>query len=667
MNLDAGACVLHPRQRSRIARCALAAVSTLLLAVSLVLGYPDYAHAKSYEMPDVSISARVAPDGDLAVTEQRSFDFDGDFTRVYWVFDASGTEGYDIVGVRQIEPVEREYLRTDDPATLTSRPDGYFLVQDRGSALGGEVEVDVFHRSEDERATWVVEYEIKGIAKRYSDTAELYWQAIGAEWSEPTGRARVEIEPPEPLAREQVRAWAHGPLTGTVSIAEDGTVVLEVEDVPANQFVEARVLYPTGTLSTAPTSGEPREEAVLAEEGALAREANLQRLLARAWIGAVVGIPWLLAIAGLVVALAAFLRYGREHEAEFRGQYYREDPRPDLHPAVIGALWRFGVVHDTDVAATLMNLADNGVIRMRSSREHHRESTSGREDTAPGDSAQPEAARGNSTAFVIERLPEAEAGVSELDRELLSLLFDRVGEGRHTIALDEIPAYAEKDPDGFTQAVRSWKSSAIAEAEALGLFESEGRAQQVRIVLWAGAIGLVALIAAFAGQTGWSLLLPVPAVALMIGLVFAMERRSKAGNELYRKYAALRNFLRDFSHLDEAPPASVVLWNRFLVLAVIFGIAEEVIEQLRVVLPEIVRDTGFHTTYEWVQAPEPSWASPAESFTSSFASASEVAFSRMSSASGEGGGFSSDSGGGGGSFSSDSGGGGAGGGGGGAD
>ena len=74
--------------------------------------------------------------------------------------------------------------------------------------------------------------------------------------------------------------------------------------------------------------------------------------------------------------------------------------------------------------------------------------------------------------------------------------------------------------------------------------------------------------------------IPIPAIAGLVIMIlsFYMTRRTREGAELYAKYKALHDFLKDFSRLDEAPPASVVIWNRFLVLAVVFGIADEVIE-----------------------------------------------------------------------------------------
>lgn len=38
-------------------------------------------------MPKVDIQAQVETDGALQVTEQRTFDFDGDFSAVWWAFD----------------------------------------------------------------------------------------------------------------------------------------------------------------------------------------------------------------------------------------------------------------------------------------------------------------------------------------------------------------------------------------------------------------------------------------------------------------------------------------------------------------------------------------------------------------------------------------------------
>ena len=72
-----------------------------------------------------------------------------------------------------------------------------------------------------------------------------------------------------------------------------------------------------------------------------------------------------------------------------------------------------------------------------------------------------------------------------------------------------------------------------------------------------------------------------------------MRRRTPQAAELHAKYKALKNYLEDFGRLDEKPPDAVVLWEHFLVLAVVFGIADKVMENMKVKIPEVMQDPGF--------------------------------------------------------------------------
>ena len=64
----------------------------LVLAFCLGVGFcltssPAAAFAKSYTMPEVQIEANADSAGDLSVSEDRTFDFDGSFTAVWWNFN----------------------------------------------------------------------------------------------------------------------------------------------------------------------------------------------------------------------------------------------------------------------------------------------------------------------------------------------------------------------------------------------------------------------------------------------------------------------------------------------------------------------------------------------------------------------------------------------------
>ena len=112
----------------------------------------------------------------------------------------------------------------------------------------------------------------------------------------------------------------------------------------------------------------------------------------------------------------------------------------------------------------------------------------------------------------------------------------------------------------------------------------------------------------------------------------------------------------EFTNLEEAIPTSVVLWNRLLVMATVLGVADKVVAQLKVHMPELLADPGFRV-YRW-HDPDlaDGLAMPAASIGRAVSEASRelhhdvstgsAASSRSSSSRGSGGGFSSGGGGG---------------------
>lgn len=59
------------------------------------------------------------------------------------------------------------------------------------------------------------------------------------------------------------------------------------------------------------------------------------------------------------------------------------------------------------------------------------------------------------------------------------------------------------------------------------------------------------------------------------------------GQELGDNIAGFKNYLKDFSLLEERGVSHVVLWQEFMIWAAFMGIAEEVYEQLKIVNPQV--------------------------------------------------------------------------------
>lgn len=603
-----------PHLSARSARRILALVA--VLAVALAMSAPAIALAKAFSMPEVRIDATIGTDGSLAVVEQRSFEFSGDYTRVYWDLEPpAGGAIADVAVAGPGGPVP--------PTTAEGRPAGYSRVLQEGTLT----RVEVYGTWSNETVAYTLSYRVTNAAARWSDTAELYWQAVASNWGASTGQLTATIRPPSGVTRDQVKVWVHGPLTGSSVVNGDGSVTLSISGLPANTLVEPRILFPAEALSGVQPRPEPKLAEVLKTEGDLADQANAQRESARTemlvWGGCALVVPLLL----LVIVIALFFRYGKEYKPSFAGEYFRELPA-EMSPTLVSYLMTMGTVEDKSISAALMDLADRGVLRMEPTVLSKPGLFGSRDENT----------------FLLTLDTAKWDTVDSLGQKILSFLFTTVA-GDTTLTISEMQDYAKANAQEFQDGMNVIKAAVAVEADARGFVEKGGRT--ARGFSW--VMTLLAVAAAFAGtvmtESIWLGAASAAVVITMVVLSVKMTRRSPAAAELHAKYAGLRNYLRDFSRLSEAPPASVVLWNQFLVLAVVFGIAEQVIEQMKVVVPQVVSDPYFATTYWWV-ASGTGYGSPISSLSTGFTSAASVASSTLSSSSGGGGGFSGGGGGG---------------------
>ncbi len=460
---------LHARPSSRPGRRVAVALGCALLALVLAfaIGFaasPSAAFAKSYEISDLKIRADLTSGGDMNVLEERTFDFSGSFTWVEWQLSTKGSEGItDIAISAPVGGSSVQFEQVDgtptEPGTFSAQPSGEYVI------------VRAAIEAADEKLPVTLAYTVVAPVKKWTDTAEIYWKFVGAEWPVPARNVDITVYPPKPVPRGQVRAWAHGPLTGVITIRAQGEVNFAVKRLPPQTFVEGRILYPTSVFPDTPQSPSPKLAQILAEEKQLADAANRQRVAARAKYWAGVLLPALLALAGFVFALWAFMKYGLEHEGTYPGGYFREDPAPDMPPAVVGALWRFGTVNDTDVAAELMDLANRGIIQMQ-----------------PWDSTKPGfLGIGDSVerTYLLRLVPEKQAQLNPLDKELVDILFRTVGDGE-AVSIEQIKTYAKAHAESFSAAMKGWKSSAEVFAETHGLIEPWGREWAVGLFVAAG-------------------------------------------------------------------------------------------------------------------------------------------------------------------------------------
>ncbi len=640
----------HTGAASHLMRLALA----IGFAVAL-LAFPRNAYADSYSIDEVIIDATVATDGSVSVKESRTFDFDGSYRGVYWKIPTGDYDGrtiettIDSVG----EMVDGVYVPFTEGS---SGLDHTYEISDYDSYI----RVKLYSAHSSENATFVINYTDSNLAARHDDVAVLYWKFVSDGWDVESENVTCTVHLPVPAGRtitpgEDVRAWGHGPLDASVGF-DGNDVVYQVPGVGTSEFAEARITFPESWLSEATSLGGTVLPSILEEEQQWADEANEKRQSARRLLFGGYGTAGLLTLLTLVLPFTLLARYRRTHKATFDDEYFRDVPTDD-HPAVLGMVYHGGKVKDTSFTATLMRLTDLDAIKL--------ELTTFTEKGLFGNEKTKKDYRLSKTAKL------ATMELDQIDKGAVSTLFSKIGakSTKHkgdtsktqSILFSDIEAVAKAHPGSFRAAYDGWKGTVEAEAAKRRLFRSSRSTGMGWVILCAVVSGLLPFLTfVLTSITGaWSIGMPL--MALQAG-VFAsncviatrLKDISDEAIEIKAKLEALRRWLTDFTRLPEAVPRDVVLWNRLLVMAVVLGVAGEVIRQLKVAVPELLNEPDLMPTYGWYYH-SASLGRAHELFSSTYAhahsvSTMELSSSSFSSGSGSGGGFSSGGGGGGGGF-----------------
>ena len=644
--------------------------SVIMLAVSLVLTVPAW--AREYEMVQTTIDATVGTDGSMDVQEERIFAFDGSFNGVYWNLPQGEFQGryvtVDVVEAGEFvngEAISYELSNSGDNNT--------YSIESYGSSL----RLKIYARHSNENAHFYIVYRLNDVVSRHADVSELYWQFVTEGWDEETQNITCTVHLPVPKGEsvtpeDNVRAWGHGPLDASLAF-EGNDIVYTVPGVGSSEFAEARVTFPESWMPDAPQDSKKVLDSILAEEQAEADKANRRRMIAR---GLYYGSMAVAGIAALGTSVFAFIKrraYKAAIKPQFDDKYFRDVPTND-HPAALGALYHNGNVTPELFTATLMNLTDRGIIAL----QHVQVERSGvfgsrLEDDyrlvatgKPVDDSDDSYRYTNSSTYI--------------DRKAFDLMFEKVALGVSEedykdgtyppMYFSSIEKYAEERPSSYENAYDNWENAVEHEYSMRFTMGKTTVDMPTGRLLAAGIIDFfLAVIFMFA-----CLVFGTPLPIIIVGFVLLLaaggycifsavnsDDANEEGREVRAKLKALRNWLKDFTRLGEAIPTDVVLWNRLLVMAVVLGVADEVIKQLETVLPEVLHSEYLSNTYGWCYVSSSSnYTNPANTVTNAVSSAhsvstASVAGSSWSSGGGGGGGFS---GGGGGGFGGGGGGGG---------
>ena len=578
--------------------------------------------AANYRIEKLDIEANLQKDGSMVVSEAVTYDID-EINGVYFDIDAKGFGELEDLQVFEDEPNTSSFKEVDTSNYEVSVSDELYRIK-------------LYSKNQNNIRTFKFVYKLPEAIKVYDDVAQFNRKMVGQEWQQGINYITAKVIIPVSVSYDNsnILVFGHGPLTGEVDKVEN-TVVYKLDDYYPGDFLEAHILMEPEIFSEYNKSKivhKDMKQKLLDMEAKLAEEANAERdkaIRKQEMINKVFEKPGLIfGVLSSIWGVLMFYIYGiyrrRNRVKNSVGKYLRELP-DNSSPALVGSFMTDSI-SGNEILATIVDLIRRKILRLETSEEKS----------------------------IITLVGNTEK-LSAQERVIVDIYINDFGDGK-SLDLKSF-GFFQKVPMSTARKFEKWKTIIQSEMNRKDLV-FEGFKGMGKNLFYKSLCGIILGIKFFgnilekAMESKMFLIIIIMGFILLISLTKARYPRKELA-EAKDKWQAFKNFLSDYSQLEEAKITSVHLWEQYFVYAVALGVSEKVVKAYKKALDMGVIDQGvnkFRTSPIFNTMFNSSFSNlnGIVSRTNSRASFT-IASSRRSSSFGGGGGFSSGSSGGGGS------------------
>ena len=573
--------------------------------------------AASFRIEKLDIEANLQKDGSMVVSEAVTYDID-EINGVYFDIDAKGFG-------------ELEYIQVfEDDST------GGFKEVDSSNyevSVSDELyRIKLYSKNHNNRRTFKFVYKLPEAITVYDDVAQFNRKMVGKEWQQGINyiTAKVIIPVSASYDNSNILVFGHGPLTGEVD-KEGNTVIYKLNNYYPGDFLEAHILMEPEIFSEYNKSKivhKDMKQKLLDMEAKFADEANAERdkaIRQQEMINKVFEKPGL--IFGVLSSIWGALMYyihvifKRKNKVKNSvGKYLRELP-DNSSPALVGGFMT-NSINDNEILATIVDLVRRKVLTLENSDKN---------------------------SIII--LTGSTENLSAQEKAIVDIYINDFGDGK-SLDLKSF-GFFQKVPMSVARKFEKWRAMVQSEMDRKNLtYQGLGCLGVIFFAFFPMIFTFAGLVIGMITGNKMFLLIVVMGIILFVSGAKARYPRKELA-EAKDKWQAFKNFLSDYSQLEEAKIASVHLWEQYFVYAVALGVSEKVVKAYKKALDMGVIDQGvnkFRTSPIFNTMFNSSFSNlnGIVSRTNSRASFT-IASSRRSSSFGGGGGFSSGSSGGGGS------------------
>ena len=591
----------------------------------------------------LQFEAQIQEDGSMVVTEYWDIDIE-DTNTLYKTFKLDNSRYSTItdVTVTDITNGQNQPFRKIDQEMYHVTQNCYYGLVNKNGMF--EIAWGVGLDNSSETKEYKIQYTVEDAIAKYQDKAELYWQFVGEDFEVNAQKVVGTITLPQSAtSKDEIRVWGHTEdLNGEIYVVDSNTIEFEVDGRNAGNFIEVRTLFPTEMItSTNRGANKERLQEVIQEETVWAEEANQKRQMRqniRYGIAMIEGVIVILLCIVLIKAIRKKLKKAKslkKIEPTQEIMYFREMPREDATPAEALYLLKKQTMPfiSTEIgkifSATLLDLSLKKCISFEVVKNEK-----GKEE------------------IYLDLKEGTTVTLTKEEGVILKFLIEAF-DGKDKITVKELERYIQKSQTKVVKLkddIDKWVPSRLQELELQDKKEKEEYAKY-NSQFGGNVVGLIfsILIGVITAMelTPLVLIAVIPLVILEIihlGVISHVQSKinvfTQKGVDEIEKWKGLKKYMEEFSMLDKKELPEIVLWEKFLVYATVFGIAQKVLKQLKIVYPNIEEMAEINNyTYLYFMMHT--------NFSTSFSNAVSTSMSSSySSATGGGGGFSGGGGGG---------------------
>lgn len=553
----------------------------VLLSILVFLLSPLMVKALDYDITNFYIESNIQENGDLEVNELIVLDgefngyerdilyknskLDGNTFENNYLYNAAGIENVEIKA-KYVNKVTMDTLKDLDFDSFTKVPlasNGSKAKYIESSLYNG-YRYRMYYPADDEKVAFYLKYTIKDAVVIHNDAAEAYWTFIPDGFEEEIKDIKIKVNLPAADNSNNFRLWAHGNLSGTIEKLEDSRgVYASINKVIPGESIDIRLTFDKNLVSksTKKSNVDALDGIIKVEEERAEIANNLRYSLLKKYNTSKY-LTITLYILITVLFVFTYFKYGKSPKSSYYSKYNREFI-DDYNVEVIDYLMNRTITPNA-MSASIMNL----IYKKNISVEEIKDSKNDKK---------------KDYTFTLLN----EDNLSENEKILINFLFTKVG-SNNTFTTKDLKKYANgtKTCDKFINSYTAWKNKTKEISEKEGFFTSSSTPKIIGCIIL--ILSFMIFIYSLSIETDF-----IPAYLIIVySIIFfiyslTVYKKTEKGSLHYDKWSAFKNFLNDFGSFELKELPEIILWERYLVYATVFGLAKKVQKSMNVYINEI--------------------------------------------------------------------------------